>query len=358
MNFPSESLRPVTVPASNYDVWPGSHFEWDTVAHFLEGPQWRDGVHTIGLGSGPDLDIFVSGNPLEESNAVIPVFFNGAITGREDKSGPFFSGRKISAMGGFGFIAVSDPSVNLDPTLGLAWYAGNAHQSLQDSLTSLLREISARSGRELLLIGGSGGGFASLYFGHELGEAASVLVWNPQTRIIEYNPIFVKNYITKALAADADLEDSDWKRVAEHEARRFGVGLDALDCKPRRLLYMQNGTDWHTPVHAVPFLQHGDFQHRGKGLYNTDENHVVWIASYGVGHAPLPEKALLAAIQLMRDPDLSALQTTQQLKTSLAGEAAIISPGWPKVSDILPLSTELYDLTCSDPDLGTSVPPS
>lgn len=331
---------------NNYEVWPGGHFEWPSIVAFLDSGSWLDGVHTVKMTAGPSLDLFFSGGPLANGTGTIPVFFNGAVSGRESKLGPFFSGRRISSMGNFGFISISDPSVNLDPSLGLAWYAGSMHQDLQVSITMILREIASRYG-ELLLIGGSGGGFASLFYGHRLGDLASALVWNPQTSVTEYNPVFVKNYISHAFGSDAGLETDGWKQIARSRAELSGVALDALKSDVRRLLYMQNGSDWHTPVHAAPFLVAGGFTHSGNGLYRTDDDHIVWVANYGTGHTPLPENVLLTAIQTMRDPQSTVQNTTERIKSSWARGAEVLAPGWPRVSHILPLNTKLHDLTKS-----------
>jgi hypothetical protein len=62
-------------------------------------------------------------------------------------------------------VALSDPTLYLDPDLKLAWYAGSSGWDLQSLLKCVLRKIAtvARS-NDLIFLGGSGCGFASLYF--------------------------------------------------------------------------------------------------------------------------------------------------------------------------------------------------
>ncbi|TVU61556.1 hypothetical protein FQP90_13530 [Paenarthrobacter nitroguajacolicus] len=343
-NADSQSLSREFLP-SNYEPWPGGHFRWSSIKDFHQAGTWADGIHTISLESGPDLDLFFHGNPLADGRKVVPVFFNGAVTARETKTGPFFSGRKIAHTANVGFIAVSDPSHNIDHSLGLSWYAGNRYQDLQASITEVLRAIASEGAHELLFIGGSGGGFASLYYGHQIGEHASVLVWNPQTSITEYDIRFAKNYFAQAFGAGAELDGDNWKPFAKDLAASFGVETEALQSKPRRLLYMQNGSDWHTPVHAVPFIQAGGFQHLGHGLYATDENHIVWAANYGVGHAPLPESILLVALSLLLNPEITVSAAAAQMVDTLAEGATALAPGWPRVAGVLPIDTELHKLS-------------
>ncbi|GAA2846662.1 hypothetical protein [Paenarthrobacter ilicis] len=330
--------------SNDYQPWPGGHFEWPSLIDFLNQESWDDGVHTIPIGAGPNLDLFFSGSPLDAETAVVPVFFNGAVSDRESKVGPFFSGRKLAAAAGIGFIAVSDPSHNLDPSLGLAWYAGNKLQDLQNSLDAILRGIASRAERELLFIGGSGGGFASLYYGNRLSQKASVLVWNPQTSITEYNETFAKNYFTRALGVGDELHGVDWKSVAKSKASTRGIQTEVLISRPRRLLYMQNGSDWHTPVHAVPFLRGGHFEHAGNGIFATDDNHQVWIANYGDGHAPLPENILLVALQLMIDADMSVSDVVNRMVESCSDGTTALGKSWLRIGDVLPDGTELHDL--------------
>ncbi|MFJ6453412.1 hypothetical protein [Paenarthrobacter sp. NPDC091669] len=284
-----------TRPSSNYEAWHIDLTRWDSVSEFAANGPWADGVHTISLGDGPSLDLMIVGQP-HTSGAVIPVFFNGAVSARETKTGPFFSGSRLATKGGFGFIAVSDPSLGLDPSVGLAWYAGNRYSDVQDQITAVLASIAARTERELLFIGGSGGGFASLYYGGKLSTVASAIVWNPQTEIQKYNPAFVENYMQHA-----------WGGEENCTAQTSVVGS-----LPKRLVYMQNANDWHVSGHTQPFLEAGHFTHRGRGVFVKDSA-VVCFASYGDGHAPLPEGPLTALIHQFLDPGTTASQAVDAM---------------------------------------------
>ncbi|WP_058234074.1 hypothetical protein [Devriesea agamarum] len=313
---------PVPFLDNRYDDWPDDHHEWGSLEEFVEANAWPDGIHTIPLGDGPALDLLFKDQPLNAP--VTPVFFNGAITGRETKHGPFFSGRGLAATGQFGFIGVSDPSVNLHESLGLAWYAGNKYGPFQDQLTRIFQRLADVSGSELLFIGGSGGGFASLYYGHRLAEKASVLVWNPQTDVLRYNPQFVKNYLSRAF--DLDLPQHGWEPAAL--AGTQGVDLSIAQSRPRRLLYMQNASDWHVQSHTAPFLASG-YEHCGRGVFESDPHHVVQIADYGEGHAALPDTVLLSAIECFKDTAVTASAVSDRL-------VARRGQGWHEPSDPSP----------------------
>ena len=287
-----------TRPAIDYTPWHDTVTAWDSPAAFAAAGGWVDGVHTINLGDGPALDLLIVGQPFDMP--VIPVFFNGAVTARGEKTGPFFSGSRLAAKAGFGFIAISDPSLGLHQSLGLAWYAGNRYSNVQDQITETLAGIAAQSGRELLLIGGSGGGFASLYYGGRLNDVASAMVWNPQTEIRRYNKWYVDNYMQHAWGEEC------------------AAGTSVVGSLPKRVLYWQNANDWHVAGHAQPYMAAAGFNHQGRGVYESGPDKVVCFAAYGEGHAGLPEKPMITAIRRLLDPNVTA---SHALDTAIAKHA-------------------------------------
>ncbi|WP_457962750.1 DUF6270 domain-containing protein [Arthrobacter sp. D1-29] len=307
----------------DYSAWPDTHFQWNSIEAYSNESKWQDGVHTISLDSGPSLDLIISGSPLYSDNKIIPIFLSGAVQSRELKAGPFFSGSNVSAKGGFPYISISDPSLELDPTLGLAWYAGNEQQDLTQGLLKVLRNLIAASGKELLLIGGSGGGFAALRLGQKLGNAASVFVWNAQTDILEYNEKFVRNYLRAAyptLTANL-LESAGWKEAVRRKFDAAGVELSLLpDARagrsPRRLLFVQNATDWHVPIHTAPFIEAFNLKHLGRGVYWANPDQLLWVTQFGTDHQPLHADAVTLIIKEMLDPVRAVSDIVASLKQS------------------------------------------
>lgn len=304
----SDLMTTGTRPRSDYNQWQMTQKCWGSTSEFLDGPPWADGIHTVDLGDGPALDILIKGKP-HEAGSVIPVFFNGAVGSRETKAGPFFSGSGIAAKAGVGFIAISDPSLNLDESLGLAWYAGNKFSNVQDQITEILAGIAEHSGREMLFVGGSGGGFASLYYGGRLSTVASAIVWNPQTEIRKYNQTFVDNYMRHAWGDEVCTTQTS-----------------VVGSLPKRLIYMQNASDWHVTGHTQPYLEAGGFEHRGSGIFGAGDDRIVCIASYGEGHAPLPEAPLLTAIKLMMEPARTASRVVEGIASRYS--AGRVTPEW------------------------------
>lgn len=292
---------------------------WVSIAEFLKSDIWRDGVHAIQMPNAPSLDLLINGNPLAAGTSV-PVFFSGAVQNRDDKSGPFFSGFGMSVSENIPLISIADPSLELDKPVSLGWYVGNEKQSLVDDILSVLTSIIERSNNELLLIGGSGGGYAALMFGQRLGEKASAFVWNPQTDILEYNEKFVKDYLSAAfpVALANALNEFDWKaRVREyfdrHNLQHSVLPDFEMKVETHRSLYIQQATDWHVRSHAAPYINANRAKHLGRGRYTIGRDNAIWILNYADGHDPLPQEYIAWAIKMMRDPTVSSFEVIASL---------------------------------------------
>lgn len=275
---------------------------WDSLPQFLESlPGLPDGVHTIGMADGPHLDVLLLGSPLSDGHGAVPVFFSASVRSRDQKHPPFFSGISVVGRIRAPLIAISDPSTQLSESLGLAWYAGGGGTDVQDAVHRLLSAVTATSGNHLWLVGGSGGGFAALEAGFALGESASVLVFNPQTNLLEFSTGSVKRYLGIAHGMSGEMLDRpDWKQRAGQRLTDAGLRWDLCDRGPerlpRQLIYLQNWNDWdHVDRHMAPFIR-THLSHQGPGTDSwSDDDHGVVQLDLGQGHAaPRPE-----AVQLL-----------------------------------------------------------
>lgn len=318
-----KSEMPFFAP-SDYQRWESPVVNWDSITDFLETERLSDGVHVIADAYGPALEVMIRGVQSEPSNVALPVFFSGAVDQRSSKKGPFFSGRSVAELAGCGFVSISDPSLNMDSSLGLAWYAGNKHQDVQGKITTLLRKISDQYSRELLLLGGSGGGFAALYFGYQMGDKCSVMVWNPQTDIFKYSPSATKAYLEFAYGSEilSALQAPRWEEptkefLADCEITYDLMGLATSGTLPRRVLIFQNASDWHVGHHFAPFISMAGFKHLGRGVHEKDLQRLAVLRDFGVDHAPLPTPAVLAAIKSLQSPENDAHTVLKSVDAAL-----------------------------------------
>lgn len=222
------------------------------------------------------------------------VVLGGARSRRAPQPAPFFSGRRLGAGTGLSTLVISDPALHLSDGLLLGWYAGTARTPLEADLPRVVEALFAGSGaRRLMLVGGSGGGFAALKLAAALTEAGIevlALVWNAQTTIRRYKASARRDYARLAWGRaegeeDAFLDSDPRFRLAPWSGR-FG------------LVYLQNvHDDLHLTQHLPRYLPGavGKIDAPNTGVVPLGDNGGLWLENFGLGHQP-PEKAVVGAV--------------------------------------------------------------
>lgn len=306
--------------ARTYERWTTNHHIWQDLDDFLQGfPETEEGVHSIGLGGPERLDVLVAGTPGSDGRAV-PVFLSGPVPSRDTKTGPFFAGERVGAEVAPGYVAISDPSVDRDTDVSLAWYAGNQFSDVPAAVLRVLDALGAAWGAELVLVGGSGGGFASLHYAARTCAPASAFVWNPQTDILGYNRTFVDSYLHAAYpdAFSEGVIDENWRKRTAQTCTDAGIHYSLIedDHEPsslRRMLVLQNRPDWHLAAHTIPYIERHEFRSIGTGSYLLDSQHLVQVADWGTGHAHLPNELVIRYLREFLDGRTSALDLGRSL---------------------------------------------
>ncbi|MGP9604651.1 hypothetical protein ACT3SY_17775 [Brachybacterium sp. AOP42-E1-35] len=252
---------------------PAVHHLYHSLEEFLGAPEPPAGILTIEHGGLP-LDVRY--DPRGASTTL--VVFNAAL-GSPNTVHPAFMGDNISADLDINRIFIADPTLYLDDTLAVAWYAGNRFQGLQQVIPRVIRKLAGPEQR-VILFGPSGGGFAALYFASTLAGSLAIPV-NPQTSIKAYGP----------------------KGSGMYAEAAFGfVGEDAIDAVPVttdlvelysapvdcRVWYVQNtGDRGHVINHMRPFLDRLD-----------PSNSVQSVTLYaGDGHKAPPKDVLVRILR-------------------------------------------------------------
>lgn len=314
---------------SNYAAWNVPLHRWDSVAAFTDASDWFDGIHIVQLPNGNHLDVLLQSRPLDPRRRdSIAVFFSGALSNRAGKLGPYFSGARVAKSLDIPFIAFSDPSLNLDGDIPLGWYAGSQSDNAQDAISEILKSATEKSERHLLLIGGSGGGFASLYFAHRVGRKASAFVWNPQTSIVDYDINAVRMYLDVAVPGNGfNLADQQGKEATVGKLAENGIDSLLRRSDAGRVLYLQNSTDWHVSKHLEPYLERNEYTYRGNGFYSNPDGHSVVISDFGTGHAAPPTEIIHEAVRQMLSPARSTRVIFNELcESSLLSRAFHVLP--------------------------------
>lgn len=155
----------------------------------------KNGIYIIEL-NGIKLEILIK--DLEKAilcNRHCLVVFGGALAKRGIP--PFFSGLNLSVELDTPLITISDPSLVFSEDLLLSWYAGNnLEKDLPQKIANILDSIFTTLNLKPILLGGSGGGYASLLQTSLLKTNVKSVVWNPQTKISNYNLDAVANYLS------------------------------------------------------------------------------------------------------------------------------------------------------------------
>ena len=155
--------------------------------------------------------------------------------------GPFFPGHCLF---------VSDPSLYLDPNMGLAWYSGTKDFDPLQVVARKLEVIGRQLGlpaAQFYFYGSSGGGFAAIRMLTFMPDSAAISI-NPQTRIAEYHSKAVELYTEKCFGI------RDRTKAEQKYPRRLSLIENADILRNRRIILIQNKIDkHHYEGHYKPF---------------------------------------------------------------------------------------------------------
>lgn len=318
---------PAVPPECDYRRFGGVARVWGSVDAFCTG-RWTPGVNVVRLGEGGHLDLFLEGDLQQvEHRTALPIFFSGAVSTRAGEPGPFLSGLRLGRQLGVPFVSVADPTLNHDSHLRLAWYTGRSGEGVQASIARVLDSIGTRTGRELLCIGGSGGGFAALHFASALRCPTSVMVWNPQTDLLDYSPNSVADWLSVVLKSSRRdvraLAPTQVVDLLRHGALSYRLELTPDDANPLRMVYLQNDEDSHVADHCLPFLGRASFTAQPEGRYADASGRVVWVGPLGRGHSPPAPLTLQRAITGMLDVGRTSSEVVDELRAHVVlGDAS------------------------------------
>lgn len=182
---------------------------------------------------------------------------------------PFWTGKALGSSVDANLILVSDPTLILDSTLSLGWYAGSAVQpALIEQLTRVLETMIGKT--QPILFGASAGGWAALTYAARLKNATAIPV-NPQVDIERY--MYFPKYLEKAwLGSPLPFETN--------VANSYGPDADPS------VVYIQNRGDTHHFQEHYPLFE---------AAYGGSPNFIGLTPDLGKGHVA-PDRASLRAI--------------------------------------------------------------
>ncbi|MBI9001187.1 hypothetical protein M0E87_08765 [Corynebacterium sp. CCM 9185] len=217
-------------------------FSWGSLGKFLAAHDVDSGVHSIKLGNLPlDFELGLNTGPH------LLVFFHGAITANLDRRLPWFTGQGISKGLNASTLHISDPSLYLGDGIVSGWYLGNKHQTdLQQNLVQIVEKCRLSAGAsQVVFFGGSGGGFASLYYSAQF-PLSTAIAFNPQTNLHRHSYKNLRPYLKVGWSKS---------RLVDLPAT-VQVNLDDVykGSFNNRVFYIQNRSDHHYDIHLRPFV--------------------------------------------------------------------------------------------------------
>ncbi len=297
-------------PYNDLSQWEMPIYYCESIRDAVDGGFPSDGIYRISLDRGCVLDVLVQNMASVVTSGSVLIGLNGAVTQREKKKGPFFSGTSITKGMGTPSISISDPSLDIDGKVGLAWYAGNEMvPDLPLRIAEIINGFADRYSVRPILFGGSGAGFAALNISTYLSVSHTALVWNPQTRIVKYFARFVEKYLKSAfprlwskMYTRAAFLRSDPEPFLKSVLDRSGVSHSLEGKRANQLaqvLYLQNRDDWHVVIHADPYLrQFGSWRRIGSSSFIAENIPFgVVFGNWGKGHVAPPREVIYQLLE-------------------------------------------------------------
>lgn len=217
---------------------------------------FTDGIHEVEFKNKTAFKVLSQNMRYLKDRSEVIVVFSAAVSKRSLRKPPFFSGKGMAKDVKVPMISISDPSLEADDILSLGWYAGSStNLELQHQIREFLNSLLASLSR-IVLMGGSGGGFAALTQAFLLSNSkVNCLVWNPQTSISMYNPKYVNRYLNVCFNIFSNSEDSSvlYSKLDSTGCIHSLLSLEIPSAG--RIVYLQNESDRHLQLHAVPFLK-------------------------------------------------------------------------------------------------------
>lgn len=260
------------------------------------------GVHLLKLPAGPPLPIAVRNNPARDTTDPILVVFSGAVRNRTGKVGPFFSGAGLSLRARMDTIMVADPTLDADPHLSLAWYAGVAGSHTQQAIADTLASIIDATGRPLVIVGGSGGAFAAVVAASDPRVRGTVFVWNPTTNFLRSEPEPIREFLTVSCGSAWRGDDKYLHAARWLDRNNVTWNWSAVDtANLAGMLILQNATDWRVTSHLMPFMVEHGFSYAGWGTYAATPNHQAVVGEFAPYHETPPADLITGLIGAFRD---------------------------------------------------------
>ena len=307
----------------------------------LTSVEIKDGTYEILFGEKILYMRVINSKYLSQTESIC-VCLNAAISSRENKTPPYFSGAGISNSVGCCLISFSDPSTHIEG-IDLGWYVGNEKWlSFQKDLVYLIEAITQKLSKKLVIFGGSGGGYASFALSKLFSRKAFIIGMNPQFDISLYPSC--NNFATRAFPKSNISGMQNFSKKRE-EWNYFFLQKGLLtsfthhDLNPLcDYLLLQSWNDTHhlrlhTPS-VLPILETLSLSK----FYGAENNLSYFLGPWGDRHSVVWKEHITLVLQMAVD-GASSLQINEKLATEFLGISLNQEPSSSKIK--IPPSTRI-----------------
>lgn len=258
------------------DLTDFTQWDYSTIFHsspsgFLTQQYFGEGIHTVNLGIS-HLDILFK----KQNCRRLLVVFGGAVA-RDLTNPPYFSGRGLTNFLPVNLLSFSDPAFTIDNDIRIGWYTGTSSEQVQNLIPVIIDKFAYQLRvKEVILLGGSAGGFAVLQTLPRLTHRSVGIVMNPQVDILKYH------HKTSV---------ETWKQMFNFtsstqikDSLSDATPLYSSSLTGKRLVYLQNSSDAHRKIHAIPFWSSSSIPIE------------IIEGNWGNGHVPPPKSLIMACL--------------------------------------------------------------
>lgn len=272
----------------NLEKWNKENIEYSSLDDFIVNFQLKTAIHTVWVKDCP-IDILLDYTPGKPAIFI----WKGNTARNESIKLPVFNGFRMVKADDASRISISDPTMGLDPNLGLAWYAGNKEYPFQSIVASIVEHIGKTIDTDKIIhFGGSGGGFATLYFS-TFNPGSLAIPLNPQVDFLLYEKSGVQKYLN-ATQEGISIEQAQktLNSIMTHDVTERYSSSE----RNNYILYLQNLDDpLHLEKHLPAFLNCLDVTTPiEEGLHNfADKQFSIYFSNQWKGTHEPPSSAFL-----------------------------------------------------------------
>lgn len=287
-----------------------------SVSDGFSGFRAENGHYVFRHESGVAVDVRLSGFDGAETSSFL-VVFSGAVTPAVTTEGPIFSGEGIGKELDIPVIAVADPAHTLRPRPSVGWYLGTESFDAMAVIVEVVRRVNAETGGNPIFVGGSAGGFAALRAASEFESKSAALVWNAQTKILDYGWEFVDDLLARAFPSLYLKQVADGETWASlllaNRVRADIMGNDTISGL-RRVVFLQEESDWHLAAHARPFMTRAvALPLERSGSFRAPGDLAFALGHWGEGHVPPTREMIRTGIERLARSEATAEEVAETL---------------------------------------------